>query len=229
MRIISGLARGLPLRTPRGRDVRPTLDRVRGSIFSSLGDIRGWTVVDLFAGTGALGLEAASRGATDVYLVENAARHLGVLEDNVAALTDMLGPASAHRVTVVRADAYDVTRALSALAGRVDLILADPPYASPRSDAPGIAPLLQSPDVARWAGTALAVFQHHRDTPLHWAPVTPWRLIQQRRFGITVVSFCRPVAPPPGAGPPPSPEPAPRDTRVPQYGYRSHAHRRRSR
>ena len=73
MRIIAGIARGMSLAVPRGGHVRPTSDRVRGAVFSSLGDrVVGATVLDLFAGTGALGLEAASRGANAVMFAESA-------------------------------------------------------------------------------------------------------------------------------------------------------------
>ena len=69
MRIISGRAGGIRLSAPAGQSLRPTEDRVKESMFSSLGDLTGSTVVDLFAGTGALGLEALSRGAAQVVLV----------------------------------------------------------------------------------------------------------------------------------------------------------------
>src|SRR6266403_3407613 len=86
MRVIAGLAKGMPLSVPR-TGVRPTADRIREAVFSSLGtrliDAR---VLDLFAGTGALGLEAASRGATSVMFVENARGAVECLERNLATL-----------------------------------------------------------------------------------------------------------------------------------------------
>ncbi len=117
MRIIAGLAKGLPLHVPCGRDVRPTSDRVRGAIFSSLGDrVIGATVLDLYAGTGALGLEAASRGARSVAFVENSAVVLRSLEKNLAAFRRNRVVDCEFRVTRVRP------------AGAFDLIFADPPY-----------------------------------------------------------------------------------------------------
>ena len=85
MRIIAGLAKGMTLTVPAS-GVRPTADRVRGAIFSSLGErVIGARVLDLFAGTGALGLEAASRGATALVFVENAPGALQSLRKNLEA------------------------------------------------------------------------------------------------------------------------------------------------
>jgi len=70
VRIIAGRAGGTRLKAPSGHDVRPTSDRVKEAVFASLGDIQGYAVADLFSGSGALGLEALSRGATTVYFVE---------------------------------------------------------------------------------------------------------------------------------------------------------------
>ncbi len=125
MRIIAGIAKGQPLAVPRGGSVRPTSDRVRGAIFSSLGDrVVGATVLDLYAGSGALGLEAASRGATSVMFVEHAAPVLGCLADNVEACRRNREVGCVF--TVIRGD---VDGQLPRLNGRTfSLIFADPPY-----------------------------------------------------------------------------------------------------
>src|SRR5574340_694484 len=86
MRIISGEARGRHLRAPRGAATRPTADRVREALFNILGDVAGLAVLDLFAGTGALGLEALSRGAASAVLVDNAEAAVRVIQANVALL-----------------------------------------------------------------------------------------------------------------------------------------------
>src|SRR5690349_20743372 len=92
MRIIAGIARGMPLNVPRGGDVRPTSDRVREAMFSSLGArVVGADVLDLFAGTGALGLEAASRGAASVVLVERARQALESIAANLASFAKQRG------------------------------------------------------------------------------------------------------------------------------------------
>ena len=128
MRIIGGSARGVPLRVPRGTGVRPTSGRVRTSLFSILGDsVEGVRVLDLFAGSGAVGLEALSRGAAFCTFVEKAPAAVAALEDNLAR--SGLG----DRAEVMRADAF---AALPLLATQVpaNLVFIGPPYALLRRD-----------------------------------------------------------------------------------------------
>lgn len=121
MRIISGVWRGRRLSPLRGRDVRPTADRVREAWMSAMGGrFDGLTVLDLFAGSGALGLECLSRGARACTFVERAASSLKVLEANVATLE------AGERSRVVRADALAFVGGLEP--GAYDLAVADPPY-----------------------------------------------------------------------------------------------------
>lgn len=125
-RIVSGRWGGRRLATPQGRKLRPTAERVREAWFSILEpDLQGAVVLDLFAGTGALGLEALSRGAASVTFVESALRSVTVLRQNVAALEAESG------VTIMRDDAF---RALDRLIGdgsdAADIVLADPPFDS---------------------------------------------------------------------------------------------------
>ena len=120
MRVIAGSAGGLHLRLPKS-DLRPTMDVVKGAIFSSLGDaIIGARVLDLFAGSGALGIEALSRGAASVVFVENDRRAVTAIERNLE-LTKLSGDIQP----------IDIFRYLDRFAtpGGFDLILADPPYA----------------------------------------------------------------------------------------------------
>lgn len=121
MRIIAGRWKGHGLKALRGRNVRPTTDRVREAWMSALGgSLDGLTVVDLFAGSGALGLEALSRGATHVTLVERARGALRTIRANVTILDADAG------VTVVDDDVFRYLRTLGPL--HFDLALADPPY-----------------------------------------------------------------------------------------------------
>jgi 16S rRNA (guanine966-N2)-methyltransferase len=120
MRIIAGSLRGRRLVAPKGLDTRPTTDRVREAWFSILGPIRG-VVVDLYAGTGALGLEAISRGADRAVFVENARPALNCILENA----EKLGVASA--VTIVRTGVERSHRELLRL-GPFDLLLSDPPW-----------------------------------------------------------------------------------------------------
>jgi 16S rRNA (guanine966-N2)-methyltransferase len=121
MRIIAGEWRGRTIRAPSGRDVRPTADRVREAWLGSLGGaVEEARVLDLFAGSGALGLEALSRGAREVVFVERARPALLALQANIDAL------GASDRSTVIRSDAF---RYLDDLADSAfDLALADPPY-----------------------------------------------------------------------------------------------------
>ncbi len=121
MRIIAGQWRGRALATVKGRGVRPTADRVREAWMSILGDrLCGAAVADLFAGSGALGLEAMSRGAVHATFVERSHRAVRTIERNIRTL----GVRAA--TTVVRIDALSHIRSSSP--NRYDLALADPPY-----------------------------------------------------------------------------------------------------
>ncbi|MCH6547135.1 MAG: 16S rRNA (guanine(966)-N(2))-methyltransferase RsmD [Gemmatimonadetes bacterium] len=121
MRIIAGEFRGRTLRPPGDRRTRPTADRVREAWFSILGNrLSGATVVDLFAGSGALGLEALSRGASHVEFVEVGKSAVTALRANVAALD------AEERVKVHRVDALRFVDRLDE--GSFDIAFADPPY-----------------------------------------------------------------------------------------------------
>ncbi len=190
MRIISGIAGGLRLTAPRGQAIRPTTDRVKESLFATLGDIQDYCVVDLFAGSGALGLEALSRGAARVFFVEQDRRHARLVEENLGKVLKAFGEGALPETGVIQGSASQVPRVLSRLSGRIDLILADPPYAS----APGgygPAELLEDPGLADWAGQALLVLEHASDRPLPFHPLSTWKPIRQRRYGSTTLSYCR--------------------------------------
>lgn len=121
MRIIAGEWGGRRIQAPRGRDVRPTADRLREAWMAALGPrLEGARVLDLFAGSGALGLEALSRGAGEAVLVERARQALHALRRNVEALE------ASDRARVVAGDALAYVRRLEPFA--FDLALADPPY-----------------------------------------------------------------------------------------------------
>lgn len=122
MRVIAGTHRGRRLRAPRGATTRPTADRVREAIFAIIGDCAGTHVLDLFAGSGAMGIEALSRGAAGATFVDSDRRAGDCIRANLAALE--LAPAA--RVVIT-----DWRRALSQEAHRnahYDLCLIDPPY-----------------------------------------------------------------------------------------------------
>lgn len=173
MRISGGRARGIPLETPRGDAVRPATDGMRQSVFSCLGErVAGARFLDLFAGSGAYGLEALSRGAAGGVFVEQNAKALACLRKNAAAVAKSAG-VPADVVSCVQADA----RTVPWPAGDApDLIFIDPPYDLIAELAPGL--------FARLAGLlaakpdALVVFEYPGELEL--AP-PGWEL--RRRLG----------------------------------------------
>jgi 16S rRNA (guanine966-N2)-methyltransferase len=120
VRIISGEWGGRRLAAPPGRDTRPTADRVREALFSILGPLDGERVLDLYAGSGALGLEALSRGAGSVTFVERAAPALRSLRANIEAL--------GAQATVIADDVAHFLRGAREQGAEYDLVFLDPPY-----------------------------------------------------------------------------------------------------
>ncbi|PXA03803.1 methyltransferase [Coraliomargarita sinensis] len=134
MRITGGAARGIPLTAPKGRDTRPATDQLREAVFSSLGSrIEGARVADLFAGTGAYGLEAMSRGAASGCFVENSREVVACLKKNLAAALKSCGtkPSDWHVL------AQKVDRVSKNL-GPFEIVFMDPPYAMIEESIPGI-------------------------------------------------------------------------------------------
>ncbi len=176
MRVIAGLARGRRLRVPDVPGVRPTADRVRESLFSSLQPrLSGADVLDLYAGAGGLGLEAASRGASRVTLVERDGGVADVLRANVRAV----GVSDVH--VVVR----DVVAHLRRQPDQPhDLVFVDPPYDTPDADVDRVLRLLC--DHGHLAPGAHVVVERSRRAE---APNWPARLTAQRprRYGDTVL------------------------------------------
>lgn len=170
MRIVAGQWRGRKIEAPPGRDVRPTLDRVREAWMSILQhDIPGSRVIDLFAGSGALGLEALSRGAAWTDFVENDSRAIRILKKNIDAFQpgDVLG--------IHRADAIRFAARLEANA--YDIAFADPPYAG------GAAAQLAEVWLKRPFARILSVEHDARET-LAGATHT-------RRYGSSAITFYR--------------------------------------
>lgn len=190
MRIISGLAGGIRLNAPEGRGIRPTEDRVKESMFSTLGDLRGKVVVDLFAGTGALGLEALSRGASQVVFVEYDKTHVKFIEQNLAAVLKSMN-GHAGETQIICADAKNTPALLANLAGKVSFLLADPPYAEDKKSY-GACALAKDLKMAQWAGPdCILMLEHASDNLIPWHPITPWDLIKYKKFGIRALSFAR--------------------------------------
>lgn len=177
MRVIAGALGGRALIAPKGHATRPTSDRVREALFSVLGDVAATSVLDLYAGTGALGIEALSRGATRAVFVENARSALDVLRKNIASL----GLTSSAVVL-----ANPVVRAIRGLSSydTFDLVFVDPPYADLAEAAEAIELLV---DQGRCSERARIVLEHaSRDV----APELKDLLCKNtRRYGDTSLTF----------------------------------------
>jgi 16S rRNA (guanine(966)-N(2))-methyltransferase RsmD len=185
MRIISGASKGRKLRLPSGRSIRPTSGRVKESIFDTLGDeVRNKVVLDLFAGTGNLGIEALSRGAAKVVFVEKGRQALRIIGRN------LLETGMTVRSEVLPKDAI---RAIGILAQRnesFDLILMDPPYREGWV-MKALERLRRNP--IHHEGSLL-VIEHDRRETLPDA-IEGWEVVKRRKLGDTVVSFLVPKKP----------------------------------
>ncbi len=180
-RIVAGRAGGRRLKVPP-EGVRPTGDRAREGLFNSLGtlvDLDGAAVLDLYAGSGALGLEALSRGAASVVLVESSPKVLPVLRANLAAVGLPGARVVAGSVPLVVA-----RPAPSAF----DVVLADPPYATPVTE---VLTVLERLSRGGWlAPGALVVLERSsREEPFDWP--TPLVGLRDRRYGEAVLRYGR--------------------------------------
>jgi 16S rRNA (guanine966-N2)-methyltransferase len=170
MRVVAGTAGGLRLVAPAGQSTRPTSDRVREATFNSLGSmgvIDGARVLDLFAGSGALGIEALSRGAAHATFVDHDQRARKAVTANLD--TTRL----ADHATVVAGDALGY---LATHSGEVDLVLLDPPYEFEHWD-----------DLFAVLPDAVVVVESDRSVE----PPAGWAVVRSKRYGTTVVAIFR--------------------------------------
>jgi len=177
MRVTGGSLRGRTLRAPR-EGARPTSDRVREALFARI-DPEGAAVLDLYAGTGALGIEALSRGAERVTFVERSARCALVLRQNLEALE------LAGRCEVIVAEALPALSRLVEQDRRFDLVLLDPPYAS--DEAGGALAVLSRSELLPEG--AMVVLESSRRRPP--AAVGGLEVIDERRTGDTLITRFR--------------------------------------
>ena len=180
-RLISGVAGGRRLKVPPS-GVRPTGDRAREGLFNSLStltDLEGATVLDLYAGSGALGLEALSRGAAQVVFVENGSRVLPVLRGNLETVGLPGGRVVSGSVPTVVAGPPPA---------RFDLVLADPPYATTAAE---VRDVLSALVTGEWLvpGAVVVVERPARGEPEEWP--TPLEGIRERRYGEALLRYGR--------------------------------------
>jgi len=170
VRVVAGEFKGRRLVAPRGTRTRPTADRVREALFSMLGDVSGARVLDLYAGSGALGIEALSRGAESALFVERDQAALGALRRNLDAVG---ADADVRR--------QDVVRFLARPEGTFDLVFCDPPY----DVAPAVANALTGALPALLADDARIVTESDKRNPL----LLPLPLLAERTYGDTRVAI----------------------------------------
>jgi len=176
VRIVAGTYGGRRLAAPRGGRTRPTADRVREALFSMLGPVAEARVLDLFAGSGALGLEALSRGAAEATFVDSSAAAVRAVRANLESL--------AVRAEVRRADARAFLRNARAAGRQYDLVFLDPPY----QRAGAVAEALAGDLAAVLAPRARVVAESDRRSPLE----LPLPLQADRRYGDTVIRIFTP-------------------------------------
>jgi 16S rRNA (guanine966-N2)-methyltransferase len=196
MRVIAGKYRSRRLQTLRGTALRPSSDRLRETLFNILGAaIEGAVFVDLFAGSGAVGIEALSRGARGVIFVENHAAGAALISRNLASLGIPTAAQVASRKTfagsaeILRLDAMDALERLAEGGAHVDFVFADPPYANTRAYEDIVAFLGESELLAR-SGRVIAEHRRNSDLPTIAGHLERMRVVEQ---GDTALSFYKPI------------------------------------
>jgi 16S rRNA (guanine966-N2)-methyltransferase len=183
LRIVAGTLRGRTVRAPKGGATRPTTDRVREAIFSTLASLAGpnlggGPVLDAFSGTGALGLESLSRGARPVVFVEKNRAALQALERNIEELT------GSNDARIVRSDVFSLAKR-GVAGGPFSLILLDPPYTLDQSIVAGLLTTLASSGAVTRG--CHVIWEHTRDVDITWPP--GFALVAEKHYGTTSVGF----------------------------------------
>ena len=177
MRVISGTARGLKLSSLEGDATRPTLDNVKEAIFSMLFDkVYDANVLDLFAGSGALGIEALSRGAAECVFVDKNAKAIKVIEEN------LLKSRTKDKSTVLCADSLDALSRLSSEGKKFDIIFLDPPYAGDLLD----EALLKIASLSLLSDEGVVVAESERGTLLD---IQHYKLLKDKDYGRVCIKF----------------------------------------
>jgi len=181
MRIIAGTYKSRAVKAPKSQQIRPTSDKVKGALFNMLEPLEGCSVVDFYAGTGNLGIEALSRGASDVIFVDKGREALGLIRENLKDLgvPDHGGPAQ-----VMAADVSKAFYLLHQAGKKFDILMADPPYEK------GILKrlqhlLLEYPILKE--GGIFAIEHDAKDTEL--VGEFPYEMVRQKKYGDTLLTL----------------------------------------
>lgn len=173
MRVITGSARGRRLKTPDNYDIRPTTDNVKEALFNIIQfDIEGRRVLDLFAGTGQLGIECLSRGAEDVVFVDESSAAVKIVKENLKTC--------ALKGTVLQTDALSFLRSC----GRFDLVFIDPPYDSDVYEA--VLKTINSVDILSDGGIIICEARRDRALP---EMIAPYKKLSEYTYG--KVKLCK--------------------------------------
>jgi 16S rRNA (guanine966-N2)-methyltransferase len=177
MRVIAGAFRGRRLHTPKGDKIRPTIDKVREAIFNIVAsEVPDAKVLDLFAGTGAMGLEALSRGAAECVFVDQSDEAVRLIRENAALC------GAQDKVRIIREAIPSAIRRLASKNELFDLIFMDPPYGQGHIEKSlGVLETVAGPD-------ALVIAESHvkDETPTR---LTVWSKDRERRYGDTLISI----------------------------------------
>lgn len=177
MRVIAGMAKGRRLATPKSDKIRPVLDQVKEAVFNILFDVNNLSVLDLFAGTGAMGIEALSRGARYCCFVDNSKEAIRLIGKNID-LCQMAERSYALQMTIGKALAL-----LETQQKRFDLVFVDPPYEKHLVNKT-LRRLVLSPALT---AEAIVMVEHHPKEPID--ETLGLSLTSQRKYGQTRVSF----------------------------------------
>lgn len=173
MRVITGTARGRRLRTPENYDIRPTTDNVKESLFNIIQfDVEGRKVLDLFAGTGQLGIECISRGADSVVFVDESREAVNIVKDNLKTC--------GLSASVLQMDALSYLRGC----GKFDLIFVDPPYDSNLYEE--VLKIINSVDILSDGGIIICEARRDRQLP---EMTEPYRKLREYHYG--KVKLCK--------------------------------------
>ena len=181
MRIISGSARGRKILSPEGMETRPTLDRIKEAIFNIIQNrLEGAKVVDVFAGTGSLGLEAASRGAEKCYLIDKGEVTYKLLEQNIENLKFQ------DICTSFNMDSYEALKSFANKKEKFDLIFIDPPYL--KNMIPGAVEEIFKGDLLQKDGLIVSKIDTSEDIYRGNEEIL---LVDSRKYGNTTICFYR--------------------------------------
>ena len=181
MRIISGSKRGSKILSPEGMETRPTLDRIKEAIFNIIQNrVMGASVVDVFAGTGSLGLEAASRGAERCYLIDKGEVTYKLLKQNIENLKFQ------DICTAFNMDSYDALRSFSSQKEKFDLIFIDPPYS--KDMIPGAVEQIFKGELLKSDGLIVSKIDSKEDIYKGNGEIV---LVNSRKYGNTTICFYR--------------------------------------